>query len=167
VRGGGRLGADFKKYWGEDIIYSYGYNFSKIQNSTGGGHFSLPTRSHQIAFNALWYPAGADKNTKVAPYLTAGGGGTFFVITSVTVDAAKEAGLGTLHSENIFAFNAGAGLRMRCSRHAGFRVDGRDYMSRVARFGMPEHSDNPNALVFPASGVFHNIEVSFAFVYYF
>jgi len=40
-------------------------------------------------------------------------------------------------------------------------------MSRCPRFGLPEKSDNPNATVFPASGIFHQIEASFGFVFYF
>jgi len=167
VRGGVRFGADFKKYWGEDFIYSYGYNFSKIRSSAAEGQFAIPTRSHQFAINALWYPGGVVRNAKVTPYLTAGVGGTFFTTTSKTFNAAKEAGLGELRTENVFAFNAGGGLRMRLGDHFGLRLDGRDYMSRVPRFGMPEKSEDPNALVFPASGVFHNLEASIALVFYF
>jgi hypothetical protein len=167
ARGGLRFGADFKKHWGEDIIYSYGFNATKIENKTGGAEFPFNVWSHQIAFNALWYPGGLDEKKKVYPYLTAGGGGTFFVISPETVSKGLDAGMGELRSENIFAFNAGGGLRMQMSQHAGVRIDARDYMSRSPRFGMQERSSNPDALVFPASGVFHQVEVSFAFVYYF
>jgi len=53
------------------------------------------------------------------------------------------------------------------SRHAGIRLDARDYMTRTPRFGLPERSDDPGAMVFPASGVFHHIEASVGFIYYF
>lgn len=167
ARGGIRFGVDFKKHWGEDIIYSYGFNASKIINSTA--NLALPSNvwSHQIAFNALWYPGGLDAESKVFPYLTVGGGGTFFVVSPETVDNALSVGFGRLRSENVFSFNAGCGLRMRLSKHAGLRLDARDYMSRSPRFGLPEQSSDPNAMVFPVSGVFHQIEASFAFVYYF
>jgi hypothetical protein len=167
ARAGVRFGADFRKHWGEDIIYSYGFNATKIVNSTGGSEFPFNIWSHQIAVNAIWYPGGLSEKKKVFPYLTAGAGGTFFVISPETVNKGKEEGLGELRSENIFAFNAGGGLRMRLSKHAGLRIDARDYMSRAPRFGMPEHSSDPTALVFPASGVFHQVEASFAFIYYF
>jgi hypothetical protein len=167
VRGGVRVGVDFKKHWGEDVIYSYGTNATKIVNTTANAEFPFTVRSHQFAINALWYPTGVDSDKKIVPYVTAGGGATFFVVSPETVNAALEAGLGTLHTENVFAFNAGGGLRMRLSKHAGFRIDARDYMTRTPRFGLPEHSDDPSALVFPASGVFHQFEASFAFVYYF
>jgi hypothetical protein len=167
ARAGVRFGADFKKHWGEDIIYSYGFNATKIVNSTGGAEFPFNVWSHQIAFNALWYPGGLDGKKKAFPYLTAGGGGTFFVISPETAHKGMAEGLGEMRSENVFAFNAGGGVRMRLSKHAGLRIEARDYMSRPPRFGMPEKSSDPYALVFPASGVFHQVEASFAFVYYF
>ncbi len=167
ARGGVRVGADFKKHWGEDIIYSYGFNATRITNSTTQTDFPFNVWSHQVAFNAMWYPGGFDTKKRAALYLTAGGGATFFVISPETVDKALAAGLGELRSENIFAFNAGAGLRMRVSRHVGFRIDARDYMSRPPRFGLPEHSSDPLAMVFPVSGVFHQIEASFSFIYFF
>jgi opacity protein-like surface antigen len=167
ARGGVRFGADFKKHWGEDIIYSYGFHATKIENKTSGTEFPFNIWSHQIAFNALWYPGGLDEKKRAFPYLTAGGGGTFFVISPETVHKGMDAGLGEIRSENVFAFNAGGGVRMRLSKHAGIRIDARDYMSRPPRFGMPEKSDDPYALVFPASGVFHQVEASFAFVLYF
>jgi opacity protein-like surface antigen len=167
VRGGIRVGADFKKYWGEDIIYSFGTNATKIANLTNGVQFPLNERIHQFAVNALWYPGGASEGGRVFPYLTAGVGATFFVLTPETVNAALEAGLGTLHTENLFAFNAGGGIRMRLTRHIGLRYDVRDYMTRAPRFGLPVSSDDPSASVFPARGVFHQFEGSFAFVYHF
>jgi opacity protein-like surface antigen len=167
VRGGIRFGADFKNHWGEDIIYSYGFSATKIADKTGGPEFPFNVWSHQVAFNALWYPGGLDEKKKVFPYLTAGGGATFFVISPETVSKGLDQGLGELHSENLFAFNAGGGVRLRLSQHAGLRFDARDYMTRSPRYGMPERSDNDAVPAFPASGVFHQVEASFAFVYYF
>lgn len=74
VRGGIRVGADFKKYWGEDITYSFGTNATRIVNFSSGARFPLNERIHQFAVNALWYPAGTDEKTRIFPYLTAGGG---------------------------------------------------------------------------------------------
>lgn len=167
VRGGVRMGADFSKHWGEDISYSYGANASVIVNSTSGSRFAFTVRSHQVAFNALLYPAGLDAKRKVFPYLTAGVGATFFVVNARTVSEALAAGLGKLHTENVLAFNAGGGLRMHMSKHLGVRLDARDYMTRTPRFGLPESSDDPAAVVFPTSGVFHQFEASIAFIYYF
>jgi len=169
-RGGVRFGADFKKYWGEDILYSYGSNSSRILNTTDPSNpatFPFSFNSHQVAFNMLWYPTGTDAAKKVFPYVTAGVGTTFFSISGEEINAALEAGLPKLQSEHIFAFNAGGGVRLKLNPHIGLRLDARDYMTRSPRFGLPESSDDPAVWVFPTSGVFHQMEVSFAFIYYF
>jgi hypothetical protein len=166
-RAGLRMGVDFKKYWGEDIIYSYGAAASKIVNSTSDIRFPLSVRSHVFAVNGLWYPRGMDEKKRFFPYVTAGVGASFFVLTNRSINESKEGGLGELYSENLLAFNAGGGVRARWNRHMGFRIDARDFMSRSPRFGMPASSYDPSALVFPAGGTFHQFEVSIAFVYYF
>jgi hypothetical protein len=102
--------------------------------------------------------------------LTAGVGGTFYQLEQATVNEALDpnrAGLGKLRNESIFAFNAGGGVRFRINSVYGFRIDARDYISNPPRFGLPERSGNPTTVVFPVTGLFHQIEVSFAFVYYF
>jgi len=167
VRGGVRVGADFRKHWGEDITYSFGRYTTKIVNRTIGTEFPFAVQSHEIAFNALWYPLGLDAKSKALPYITAGVGTTFFVVGSKDINAGMEAGLGKLESDNVFAFNAGGGVCLRLREHIGVRVDARDFMTPVPRFGIPKSSNDPSTLVFPASGVFHRIEASFAFVYYF
>ncbi len=169
-RGGIRFGADFKKHWGEDIIYSYGTNSSQIVNSTDPSNpaqFPFNFKSHQIAFNMLWYPGGLDTSKKIYPYLTTGAGATFYVLSGKEISAAQEAGLPNLQSEHVFAFNVGGGVRLKLGTHLGVRLDARDFMTRSPRFGLSESSDDPSAWVFPTSGVFHQIEASFAFIYYF
>jgi hypothetical protein len=167
ARGGVRFGADFKKHWGEDIIYSYGKYSTKLKNLTIGTEFPFSVQAHEVAVNMLWYPAAYDAKKKILPYVTAGVGTTFFVIGAEDVNAAAEAGLGKLESDNVFTFNVGGGITIHFREHIGFRVDGRDYMSTLPTFGIPKSSSNPSELVFPASGVFHRLEASFAFVYYF
>jgi hypothetical protein len=123
-----------------------------------------------FSYNALWYPAGASdakKKKGAFPYLTAGVGGAFHSLAQKTVNQGLESGLGTLRTENVFAFNAGGGVRVRINSVWGIRIDARDYMSRAVRYGLPKTSSDPSATVFPVGGVFHQIEISFAFVYYF
>jgi hypothetical protein len=171
-RGGVRLGTDGKRgHWGQDFIYSFGTNASKIINQTTGAQFAFTTRTHQVAYNALWYPGGCrDGKNGIYPYATAGVGGTFHTLSQNTINEALDpsrAGLGKLRSENVFAVNAGGGIRVRINRVYGIRIDARDYMSRAVRYGLPKESNDPTATVFPVTGIFHQIEVSFAFVYYF
>jgi hypothetical protein len=172
ARGGVRVGADGANRWGQDFIYSYGSNPTKIVNQSNNSQFSFTSRTHQFALNGLWYPGGngVGKKSGAFPYLTAGVGGTFYVLSRATVNEALDpsrGGLGQLHNENVLDFNAGGGVRFKMSERFGLRLDVRDYMSRAVRYGLPQTSSDPKATVFPVSGVFQRIEVSFAFVIYF
>jgi hypothetical protein len=169
-RGGIRLGVDGKDYWGMDLIYSYGSNATKIRNKTNGADFAFSMRNHQVSYNVLWYPGGLSKNKTAFPYLTLGVGATFYTLSQKTVNEALDpnrGGLGKLRNEYIFAFNTGGGVRFKLNEKHGIRIDFRDYMSRAVRYQLPKSSDDPNATVFPVGGVFHQLEFSFAYTYYF
>ena len=104
------------------------------------------------------------------PFVTAGVGAAFYRIPQKTVNQALDpsrAGLGKLRNQNAFSFNAGAGVAVRINSVWGVRFDVRDYMSRAVRYGLPKSSTDPSATVFPVGGIFHQIEVAIAFVYYF
>ncbi len=170
ARGGVRLGVDGTGHWGMDFMYSYGANASKVVNHTIGADFALTPRIHQAAWNVLWYPGGLTTRPGTFPYLTAGVGGTFYTVSQKAVNEALDpnlGGIGKLSNVNTFAFNAGGGIRMRLRERYGLRVDFRDYLTRGVRWGLPKSSDNPDAIVFPAGGIQHQLEISFAFIYYF
>jgi hypothetical protein len=169
ARGGVRFGADNGGHWGQDIIYSYGANAARINVAENGAPFAFTARTHQVSLNALWYPCGLRKSM-VSPFLTAGIGGTFYGVSQTAKNEALDpnrAGLGKIRSDNTYAFNTGGGVRIRLNRRYGVRVDVRDYMSKTPRYGLPESSGDPNAVVFPAGGIFHQFEISFAFAYCF
>lgn len=170
ARGGVRLGVDGRGYWGMDLIYSYGTNATRILNKTSGADFAFTMRNHQVSYNLLFYPAGLSRNKTAFPYATIGVGGTFFTLSKKTVNEALDpnrGGLGKLRNENIFAFNAGGGVRFKLNEKYGIRLDVRDYITRAVRYQLPKVSDDPNATVFPVGGLFHQLEFSFAFTYYF
>ncbi len=167
AQGGARIGMDGGRHWGIDYAYSYGQNNSQIV--TPYGHFSLNNRIHQASSSVLFYPWSLERHT-VLPYLTAGVGATFVTLPHDTVTASINPygpGLGQLENEIIFAFNAGGGVRFRLNERYGIRLDARDYMSRPLRYGLPQSSADPNAVVLPVSGIFHQIGGSIGFVVYF
>jgi opacity protein-like surface antigen len=169
ARGGVRFGADNGGHWGQDFLYSYGANAARINVAENGAPFSFTPRIHQISWNALWYPCGLRKSM-MSPFLTAGIGGTLYRVPQQAVNEALDpnrAGLGKIRSDNTYAFNAGGGVRIRVNRRYGLRIDFRDYMSKPPRYGLPKSSNDPNAVVFPVAGIFHQFELAFAFVYYF
>lgn len=172
ARGGVRLGTDSKGRWGQDFIYSFGTNATKIVNQSNSSQFSFTSRVHQFSYNALWYPGGSglDRKSGAFPYVTAGVGGSFHVLSQSAINQALDpgrGGLGQLHNENVFDFNCGGGVRVKMNPRYGVRVDARDFMSRAVRYGLPERSSDPKATVFPISGLFHRIEASVGFVIYF
>lgn len=156
-QGGLRFGIDGAKYWGQDYAYSYGSNASKFL--TPYGRFSFRTQFHQASSNVLFYPGSLERK-HFFPYITAGLGATFIVLSQDTITEAltpSSAGIGPLKSETIFAFNAGAGVRLRLTDRIGIRIDGRDYMSRPVRYGLKNTSADPGQPVLPTGGVFHQI----------
>jgi len=166
-RGGIRVGADGRGHWGQDLDYSYGSIPSKIVVPPNG-EFSITNRTHQFSYNVLWYPGGArGPKKKVFPYLTVGTGAVIFQVSNSAKNDAIEAGLGTLLDHTTFAFNAGGGIRVRVNSIYGFRIDVRDVMSHPVRYGIPAESSDPATFVFPVTGIFHQIQLSVAFNYYF
>ena len=172
ARGGVRVGTDGRGRWGQDFIYSFGTNPTKIVNQSNQSQFAFTSRIHQFSYNALWYPAGSGlgRESGAFPYVTAGVGGSFHILPQTAVNEALDpnrGGLGKLHSENVFDFNAGGGVRFKINRRFGVRIDVRDFMSRAVRYGLPQSSPDPKVTVFPITGVLHRIEASFGLVIYF
>lgn len=165
--GGVRMGIDGAKYWGQDYLYSYNSNATKIVDSNR--KFAFTNRFHQACSNVLFYPFSLEQK-RFFPYLTAGVGATFVSITQKTIGEAidpERGNIGKMEGEVIFAFNAGTGLRIRANDRWGIRFDFRDYMSRPLRYGLPECSDCSDEPIFPVSGVFHQLTASFAVVIHF
>jgi opacity protein-like surface antigen len=165
VRGGVRLGVDGSGHWGQDITYSYGTNATKIV-VVPNGEFAFTHRTHQFAYNPIYYPGGLGTK-KAFPYLTAGVGGTIFTLSNETINNGMVQGLGKLETHTSFTFNAGAGVRYQFNDKCGIRFDVRDWMSHPPRYGIPAQSNNPDAFVFPVSGILHQVEFSIGFVYAF
>jgi opacity protein-like surface antigen len=136
---GVRFGIDGARYWGQDYAYSYGSNAGTI--TTSAGSFSFPTRFHQVSSNVLFYPWSLDRR-QFFPYVTAGVGATFVIVNQDAITEGLHAGMGPLKSETIFAFNAGAGVRIRLNDRVGLRLDWRDYMSRALRYGIQKSSES-------------------------
>jgi opacity protein-like surface antigen len=165
VRGGVRLGVDGLRHWGQDITYSYGINAAKIKVNPNG-EFAFTSRTHQFAYNAVFYPVGLNRS-KAIPYVTAGAGGTFFTLSQKSINEAFAEGLGNLKNHVSFVFNVGGGVRIQFNDKVGIRFDVRDWMSHPPRYGIPASSTDPQTFVFPVNGVFQQIETSVAFVYCF
>lgn len=167
AQGGVRLGMDGHRYWGQDYSYTFSSNSSRIV--TPYGRFSFTNRFHQASSNLLFYPWTLDRR-QFFPYVTFGIGAIFAALPQRAISEALDplqGGIGPIKSEVLFAWNAGAGVRIRLNERFSVRLDGRDYMSRALRYGLPKTSSDPNAAVLPASGVFHQLGLTFGLVIHF
>lgn len=186
VRGGIRFGTDGQGHWGQDFIYSYGHNTAKIivylPQAYHAQPFGLPnpqfaftSRSHLFSYNALFYPGGL-RGKGFHPYLTAGVGAAVFTMSQNAINDAMFLNpfnetlgltLGEPKTHISFAFNAGAGIRYQFNKNWGLRLDWRDWMSHTPGYGIPQSSTDPHEFVLPVKGVFHQLETSIGFVYFF
>ncbi len=167
ARGGVRLGIDGARHWGQDYTFSYGSNASKIV--TDKGRFAFTNHFYEASTNVHWYPWNIE-NRNVHFFLTAGLGAMWVTINRPALQEAlnpAQAGIGELKNEVKFSFNAGAGVRVRLSDRFGVRFDVRDLMSPALRYGLPESSQDPNAIVFPVENTFHQLFGSISFVIHF
>jgi hypothetical protein len=120
ARGGVRLGTDGMGRWGQDISYSYGANASKIVVKQNGD-FAFTSRSHQFAYNVLYYPGGL-RSKEFYPYLTAGAGGTIYTLSQASINEGMQAGLGKLRTHTSFTGNVGAGFRYQANGKCGCHI---------------------------------------------
>ncbi len=164
ARGGVRFGTDWARHWGQDYTYSYGQNASRV--TVDGARFAFTNHFHEATTNVLFYPGNIEK-TKVHFFLTAGLGAMWVVLNREASQALLQEGIPELKNEVKFSFNAGAGVRFRLSDRYGIRFDVRDYMSPALRYGLPESSADPNAVVFPVENTFHQLFASFSFIVHF
>ncbi len=165
--GGVRFGIDGRRYWGQDYTYSYSQNATRLE--TDFGRFSFTNRVHQASTSVLFYPWSLERR-RFFPYATAGVGATWVTVSQRAITESMnplEAGFGPLKTEVIAAFHAGMGTRIRLNERFGLRLDARDYMSRALRYGLPQSSTDPTAVVLPVSGVFHQIALTFGLIVHF
>jgi hypothetical protein len=72
-----------------------------------------------------------------------------------------------LDSSTELSFAVGGEFEARLDRWLGIRVEVKDYMSPIPRFGLNETPSGPGGVFFPVSGTVHNIETALGMVFYF
>jgi len=166
-RGGVRMGIEGARHWGQDYTFSYGTNATDIRANDAS--FSFTNHFYEATTNVLYYPKSF-VGRKTNFFLTAGLGAMWVNINRDAVNEAINpggAGIGEIRNEVKFSFNAGAGVRIRLNERFGIRFDVRDYMSPAIRYGLPESSSDPNAIVFPVENTQHQLFGSVSLVIHF
>jgi hypothetical protein len=72
-----------------------------------------------------------------------------------------------LVSTSVLDFNFGAGIETKPWDHFGVRLDFRDHVTGIPRFGLPQTATSPTAPFFPVQGRAQDFEITTGFIYYF
>lgn len=163
---GGKFGfrviTDITEGWGAEASYGLASNGLQITplERPGLDDRTFDMRVHQFVGN-LMYSFGDVGGTR--PFVTAGIGLSRFSPTSEAERMALVEGFieqeVAIDSENKFNFNFGGGVEGVITDRIGYRVNVRDHVTGIPRFGL---SSTPagNSPVFPVTGSMHNVELT-------
>jgi Outer membrane protein beta-barrel domain len=156
------------EHWGAEGTYSFSANGLQVTQTAPASVRNFGVHLHQITGNALYFFTAPDKALR--PFLTAGVGVSRYSPTSDAKLAAAQDFLGqpaVLTSNSTFNFNFGAGIESRPWEHFGLRLDVRDHLSAIPRFGLPQSAASPASAFFPVSGRAQDFEIATGLTYYF
>ena len=149
-RFGFRFGFNSNQHIGHEIQYAY--NRTGLTDNDGsilGDVGSAGTAIHQAGYNFLYYFTGANKESKMRPFVTAGVHFSDFVLPGAAAVQGSTVKAG---------FNYGAGLKLRVSTLFSVRFELREYET-----GKPDWKD----LLFHQGGLLHQTEASAGFGFIF
>jgi hypothetical protein len=72
-----------------------------------------------------------------------------------------------ISSDTKFGANLGGGVEGKLAERVGLRLDLRDHLVGIPRFGVPETPLNPGGAFYPVSGLLNNVELGIGAVFYF
>ena len=170
IRGGVRVGVHTRGHWSEEFFYSYEPSTARItRRSPPTNSLNLGLSIHNYGITAIYYLNETESRT-IRPFLSIGVGGTVYRLSPEAQSFAQDPLQGNLpgiKNSNELALNYGIGVKTRASNWLGFRADVRGFLVHTPRFGLPSHSTDPNATVFPVSGAIQNGEASAGLIFYF
>ncbi len=170
---GGKFGFrgtwDLDNHWSVEGAYGYGTNNLRFFDlgAAPPTERAFGVRVHQLTANLLYFFHGSEQ--KLRPFATAGLGYTRFNPTS---DAKAAAALtfvdepASISGSNEIAFNFGVGAEAKAADWLGVRLDLRDHMTRIPRFGVPNVPTVGILDFFPVNGAVHDLETSVGIVIY-
>jgi opacity protein-like surface antigen len=166
---GFRLGMDLRQNWAGEVSYSYGNNDLRAINlNPPRSEREFNTRVHQFLVNGAYY--FIDRDEKWRPFATFGVGFYHFSPTEEGkgVAANNFITLPTrISSATKFGANLGGGVEGKLAERVGLRLDLRDHLVGIPRFGVPETPLNPGGAFYPVSGLLNNVELGIGAVFYF
>ena len=169
IKIGFRGTANVTDHWGAEATYSFSSNGLRVTRVAPATARDFGVHLHQITGNALYFFTARDRTFR--PFLTAGVGISRYSPTSdAKLTAATQSFLNqpaVLTSSSSFNFNFGGGIESRPWDHFGLRLDLRDHLTAIPRFGLPESATSPAAPFFPVQGRAQDFEITTGLIYYF
>ena len=168
IKIGVRGTANLREHWGAEGTYSFSSNDLQIAQALPVAVQSLGVHLHQVTGNALYFFTARDKS--IRPFVTAGLGVSHFSPTSDAKLRAAQSFLGqpaVIAGTSSFAFDFGGGIEWRPWDRFGLRLDLRDHLSAIPRFGLPQNATSPGAPFFPIQGRAQDFEITTGLIYYF
>jgi hypothetical protein len=156
------------EHWGAEGTYSFSSNGLRVTAVAPATVQDYGVHLHQFTGNALYFFTA--KGRLFRPFVTAGLGVSCYSPTSDAKLAAAQNFLGepaVLTSASEFNFNFGAGIEAKPWDHFGVRLDFRDHITGIPRFGLPQTATSPAAPFFPVQGRAQDFEITTGFIYYF
>lgn len=156
------------EHWGAEGTYSFSSNDLQVTRVQPAAVETFGIHLHQLTANAIYFFTARDKAFR--PFLTAGLGLSRYSPTSDAKLAAAQNFLGqpaVLTSASAFNFNFGGGIESRPWQHFGIRLDLRDHLTAIPRFGLPSSATSPTAPFFPIQGRAQDFEITTGLTYFF
>jgi hypothetical protein len=160
---------NIRNHWAVEGTYGFesdGLNVARTTPAPSTSNFGV--HIHQLEANGLYYFNA--RGSRFRPFLTAGFG---IMRYNPTGDARLAAGTlfldqpVVLHGETHPDFVPGAGIEARIVSHISARLDFRDHITGLPRFGLQETAQSASGPHYPISGVVSNWEFSAGIIYHF
>jgi hypothetical protein len=159
---GVRFSVDLTDEWAAEGSYSIGRNNLRVSKLDPPRRaVTFQTYLHQFTGNASYFFAPAGDEFR--PFLTFGATLTRFSPTDqaqaraaiVFIDRSTR-----ISSSTELGFNFGGGFEAAANQWLGIRIDARDHVMGIPRFGIPETPLSPGGVFYPVNGLLHNVEIA-------
>ncbi len=151
---GAFLGQNMSDHFGGELRYLYAQNDLKV--TSGGSEAKFSGRSHAIGYDLLIFAAG--RRSRIRPFAAGGGGLKYYQGTGAERSFQPLSNLAILTRTNdtLPAVDFGGGVKIQTSRHTMFRLEFRDYITKVPKV----FAASPGASI---SGLMHQWVPAFGF----
>jgi hypothetical protein len=164
-----RLTLDLTRHFSVEGVYGFGTDNLRITElGPTPVERSFGVRRQEAQFNILHFFVSGKRI--VRPFLTTGIGVLRFSPTDQAKATAAAIGFienpAQITSSDKLSFGIGGGLEGHFSPWLGVRLDVKDDISTIPRFGLPQAPSSSGGTFFPVDGITHNIAAAASLVFY-